>query len=339
MTVRAMWVRHLQVDQQDILEPVCSEATCAPVSALVGAGAVHWAVRLADELGRQHAEAIEGAQAGAPEITAQRLGVESAVLLVLASLYRGQAGPPYVTADGVRQIEHFVQRRLTLAEQWAHIRQGHSFITDRLMSACRAMTPVEEQGLQLQLISRVMFDFADGFAAEVGRVYEDSERRWSESVHAARAEALDRVLSGGSHDVQDTSRRLSYDIEHRHHVGLVVYRESPSDSDGALAETALQRSAGDGRSTDPDRASRPDHALGLGQLVATVDQARSHGEGRGQGHDGPGRRRGRRVPIDAPAGLGRLRGGPLPERRPPGPPPLRRREPGQAAALRPCACR
>ncbi|MFL4474498.1 PucR family transcriptional regulator [Paeniglutamicibacter sp. MACA_103] len=170
--------------------------------------------------------------------TVQRLGVESGFLKILECLYRGKAVPPFMNADGDRYIEDLIQRRIPVAQLLAQVRQGHAFVADRLMNACRDLIPSTDCAEQMQLISRVLFEYVDGLVSEVGPAFESAERTWGASVYAARAKALEGVLKGDESNMGEVSNRLAYDIAHRYHVGIAVYKESPDSSDALLVETA-----------------------------------------------------------------------------------------------------
>lgn len=237
MSERGLWVRQLRPDHDTELAPACSEATVAPIRDLIGDGAVRWAVRIADELAGLHVDET-ASRVGLTEVVTQRLGTESATLLMLARIYQGHIQAPYVTGDGAVQIQDFVHRHITLTQQWAQIRRGHAFLAEKIMEACVALVPVREQPQQLRLVSKILFEFIEGFATEVGLVYDEEQKRWAESAIVAREAALRLVLDNGDVDLEDASFRLSYDIAHRHHVGLVLSRDAAGRWDEALLDAA-----------------------------------------------------------------------------------------------------
>jgi hypothetical protein len=234
------WVRGLRVPEDQVLLPVCAEATVAPVRELVGKDAVNWIVRAAADAALNPATGSNGLLGGSSLQTVQRLGVESGFLSILECLYRGKSAPPFLNADGKRYIEDLIQRRIPLAQLLAQVRQGHAFIADRLMNACQDLVPATDCVKQLQLISRVLFEYVDGLVTEVGPAFEAAERSWGASVYAARARALERVLKGDESNMSDVSHQLAYDIAHRYHVGIAVYQETSDGSDALLVDIAQQ---------------------------------------------------------------------------------------------------
>ncbi|MFF2027555.1 PucR family transcriptional regulator, partial [Streptomyces sp. NPDC058171] len=159
-------------------------------------------------------------------------------LSMLESLYRGKPTPPFLNADGNRYIADLIQRRVPLARLLTQIRQGHAYIADQLMDACRDLLPAHEHAEELQRISRVLFEYVEGLVTEVEPAFAAAEKDWGASVYAARAKALEHLLQGDETELDDAGRRLSYDIAHRYHVGIAVYNETPDESDALLVEAA-----------------------------------------------------------------------------------------------------
>ncbi|MEV0685327.1 helix-turn-helix domain-containing protein [Nocardia sp. NPDC050378] len=204
----------------------------------MGADAVDWAVRVAAEAAQSPVTGSKGLLAGRSLTSVQRLGFEFGFLSILDSLYRGEPVPPFLNADGNKYIADLIQRRIPLTQLLAQIRQGHAYVAERLMNACRKLVPADEHAEQLQRISRVLFEYVDGLIAEVGPAFEAAEQDWGASVYAARAKALERVLDGDDSELGEVSHRLAYDIAHRHHVGIAVYQETSDESDARLVEAA-----------------------------------------------------------------------------------------------------
>ncbi|TQC42933.1 hypothetical protein EEB14_45955 [Rhodococcus sp. WS4] len=238
MKASASWVRRLRVPDGEVLMPVCTEATVAPIRELIGPDAINWAVRIAADAALNPATGSAVPRSGRSLTIAQRLGFEAGYLSILESLYRGKPVPPFLNPDANRYIADLIQRRIPLAQLLAQVRQGHAYVADQLMTACRGLVPAAELAEQLQLISRVLFEYVEGLVTEVGPAFEAAERDWSASVYAARAKALERVLQGDESNLGEASHRLAYDIAHRYHVGIVVYLESSDGSDTLLVEAA-----------------------------------------------------------------------------------------------------
>ncbi|MFC9555801.1 PucR family transcriptional regulator [Rhodococcus sp. NPDC056960] len=238
MTTSASWIRGLRVPEDEVLPPVCTEASVAPIRALVGADAVNWAVRVAADAAFEPVTGSVGLAGGHSLATVQRLGVELGCLSMLESLYRGKPTPPFLNADGNRYIADLIQRRVPLARLLTQIRQGHAYIADQLMDACRDLLPAHEHAEELQRISRVLFEYVEGLVTEVEPAFAAAEKDWGASVYAARAKALEHLLQGDETELDDAGRRLSYDIAHRYHVGIAVYNETPDESDALLVEAA-----------------------------------------------------------------------------------------------------
>lgn len=238
MTTSASWISSLRVPDDEVLPPICTEATVAPIRALVGNDAVNWVVRVAADAALKPVTESAGLRGGLPLTSLQRLGVEFGFLSILESLYRGKPTPPFLNADGNRYIADLIQRRIPLAQLLTQIRQGHAYIAEQLMNACRDLLPANEHAEQLQRISRVLFEYIEGLVTEVEPAFKLAETQWGASVYAARAKALESLLQGDETELDDAGRRLSYDIAHRYHVSIAIYNETPDESDALLVDAA-----------------------------------------------------------------------------------------------------
>jgi DNA-binding PucR family transcriptional regulator len=238
MTTSASWIGSLRVPGDEALPPACTEATVAPIRALVGDNAVNWAVRVAAEAALNPLIGPAELPGRGPLTSSQRLGVEFGFLSILESLYRGKPTPPFLNADGNRYIADLIQRRIPLARLLTQIRQGHAYIAEQLMKACQDLLPANEHAEQLQRISRVLFEYFEGLVTEVEPAFKAAETEWGASVYAARAKALESLLQGDETELDDAGRRLSYDIAHRYHVGIAISNETPDESDAHLVEAA-----------------------------------------------------------------------------------------------------
>jgi DNA-binding PucR family transcriptional regulator len=107
------------------------------------------------------------------------------------------------------------------------------------MAACRDLVALGDQPEQLQLVSRILFEYVDAFAAGVGDTYHGEERRWLASAAAARDETIRAILAGEDVDIQAASRALDYEIRNRYHLGIILHQGHTMAADA----TALHKAA------------------------------------------------------------------------------------------------
>ncbi|MGW5105925.1 PucR family transcriptional regulator [Nocardia sp. NPDC004123] len=238
-TVRGQWVRDLRVENPFEITPVCEPETIERATTQVGADAVDWAVQVGYRMA-QHAIELEpmfGWGEGAERTL--RLGTESAAIWTLVSIVAGVRHKPEVPSETQPMVRDYVQRRMPLERIWASIRLGHSWFSEYYMSACRKLVDRGEQPEQLELISRILFQFVNTFSSAVGETYHEEEQRWVTSAAAARDETVHALLNGENVDPAAASHQLRYELTHRYHLGLIFCHEGSAIPD----TTAIHRLA------------------------------------------------------------------------------------------------
>lgn len=237
--VRGDWVRELRPDPKLPTDTVCTRETVEKAAAQVGMPPVEWAIQHGREMAARVVDEMPVLGSGDSAVQAMRLGTESAAIRTLVSIDQGHVAEGGATREVVEQMREYVHRRIPLPSVWAAIRVGHSWFADYYMAACRDLVPNDEQPEQLELISRVLFDFVNPFSTGVGDAYSEEYQRWVTSANAARDEAVRALLDGEEIDLRKASHTLGYEIEHRHHVGLEFWLDEPDPHD----TTALQNLA------------------------------------------------------------------------------------------------
>ncbi|MFE4002073.1 PucR family transcriptional regulator [Nocardioides sp. YIM B13467] len=231
------WVRELRPDPNRPYDTVCSRETIEKAAAQVGTGPVEWAIQVGREMAIRVVDEMSVLGTGESAIHSMRLGTESSTIRTLVCIDAGQVAEQGATPEVVEQMRDYVHRRIPLPAVWAAIRDGHSWLADYYMAACRDLVPPDEQAVQFELISRVLFDFVNPFANGVGDAYTEEYERWVSSANAARDEAVRAVLDGDEVDLRKSSRLLSYEIEHRYHLALVMWVRDPDPHDTTALQT------------------------------------------------------------------------------------------------------
>lgn len=237
--VRGQWVRRLRNEDPEPIEPVCLPVTIEKAVSQVGQDAVDWAVRIARDIAVRAMELEPGFGGGEAALRSLRLGTESVAIGTLIGIDAGGLDDSGATPESEPMMQHYVHRRMPLERIWASIRLGHAWFAEHYMSACRDLVELGEQPAQLELISRVLFEFVNGFSRGVGETYHDEEQRWLASAAAARDETVRTLLSGADHDPRTASRTLRYDLTHQFHLGMIFCQEGT----GAVDATGLHKIA------------------------------------------------------------------------------------------------
>ena len=100
---RGTWVRDLHIDVEQRVEPVCSPQLLDPAREELGRGAVDWAIRLGRDVAARAVLNFPEFGSGAPQLATLRLGTESAAIIAMLGIDRGDGETPEIPLNaGVR---------------------------------------------------------------------------------------------------------------------------------------------------------------------------------------------------------------------------------------------
>lgn len=238
-SVMGSWVRQLKPKTGREIESALYPEHRTSAVEQVGEDPVRWATQVAYDMASRISGEMPGFGAGEAAIRTMQKGTESAAVHTLLSIDVGHIVGEITTPEVAEQMREYVHRRVPLPAIWEAIRSGHAEFADLYMSACRDLVPAEQQPAQLELISRILFQFVNPFTSGVGDAYTEQYEHWIASANAARDEMVRRVLAGDETNPDIAREKLNYTLEHRHHVALVLWQPEPDPHE----TTALQQTA------------------------------------------------------------------------------------------------
>jgi hypothetical protein len=239
MTVEGCWVLRLQPTRTDLPGPVCSPEIWQVALDRLGEEPLAWAIELAIEISERVSELLP---LGGRDRAVQMLR-PSAESFVIATLLAVLSGVP-VKPGGNREIEQsvieLIPRRVPLEQNLRAFRAGNEQLAEAYISACRRLSPPEQQAEQLAVVFSILFEFANSFHATISGFYLAEERRWLASANARRDQVVRSILAGEEISAETASQVLAYDLASSSHVGM-VFRRSPDASGDAtpLREVAV----------------------------------------------------------------------------------------------------
>lgn len=127
-----------------------------------------------------------------------------------------------------------VQRNIALNDLTRSVRLGQEEIWRWLFDRIAANSTTDEQKAALELGTNWLFGYCDLLLVNAENLFEIEREAWLRGAAAARAAAVDDIITGREGDPQRASKRLRYDIN-RHHVGVSIWRDGASDEPDALA--------------------------------------------------------------------------------------------------------
>lgn len=201
---------------QEVLRPVASQLrSCA--------------TQLADEI-------VEWYQSEVPAIVPDATAVSEQVTSVEDSLR--QVAHCIDTGDDPRRLEltpstvliarSGVQRGIPLNDLFRSVRLAHEKTWHWMFIQITTHATALEQSTALELATDYMFGYADRVLVQAEHHYEIEREAWLRGTAAARAAAVDDILSGTEADPQHASKRMRYDLN-RHHLGVRAWLDAPGD--------------------------------------------------------------------------------------------------------------
>ena len=134
------------------------------------------------------------------------------------------------------------QRNIPLNDLFRSVRLAQELTWQWLFDRITASSAAAEQPRALDLATNWLFAYVDAVLVQAERLYEIEREAWLRGAAAARAAAVDDILTEREDDPQRASKRLRYDIN-RHHVGIGTWLEATRDDQDAqttLAEALAQ---------------------------------------------------------------------------------------------------
>jgi DNA-binding PucR family transcriptional regulator len=135
-----------------------------------------------------------------------------------------------------------VQRNIPLNDLLRSARLAQEQLWQWLFDRITASSAPAEQLRALDLATNWLFAFIDAFLVQAEHLYEIEREAWLRGAAAARAAAVDDILTEREDDPHRASKRLRYDIN-RHHVGVSTWLDATRDDPDVqttLAEALAQ---------------------------------------------------------------------------------------------------
>jgi DNA-binding PucR family transcriptional regulator len=187
-------------------------------------------------------------------------------LLLIADLLERRADPysAELPQPTVALAAIGAHRNLPLSGLLRIYRIGHALGLEAIGEILRDQTEnPEDRALALELVTRWLLEYIDAATCLAEDFYARERERWVRTAAAARAEAVDAILSGAPVDSADASLRLGYVLD-RTHVAAIAWLEGDGEGEPlAILERALDELA---RTSDAERPLV--HALGEAAIAA-----------------------------------------------------------------------
>ena len=233
---RVRWVPMLGPRRSTVPEPVCSPQIIQPAIGQIGRGAVDWALEVGHELAARCVSEFPKMGSGQPAIDTIRLATELSTIQALRGFDSGSLEVERSWPEEELHTLEMVHQRVSLEQFLEAMHVGHSWLTERCMDACRQLVAPPELPDQFALVSRVLFDWVNRFASRTSRLYSEEYARWASSAAATREDTVRAILTDRAVDLNAASALLGYQLEHRHHIGVLVTQSAIDPSKPALLQ-------------------------------------------------------------------------------------------------------
>jgi DNA-binding PucR family transcriptional regulator len=168
-----------------------------------------------------------------------RRSAEGNLEMMFRSLADGRETlPGDAPSPAVDHARSLVRRGVPLVLILRAYRLGHGLVWEQFARAIGEALPAADQPQALAVSSRHMFRYIDAICDRVVAEYDAERGRWVRSATAARTDTIRAILDLAPIDSDAASRTLGYELR-RHHVGMVLWRDTEGGDLGGLEEAAV----------------------------------------------------------------------------------------------------
>lgn len=203
-----------------------------PTAAQMRASAAELAERIVSHVRAEMPEMFPDAQT-----VQEALGSTEESLRQLAQIIEVAADPRQaeLPPSTLAIFRSAVWRHVPLADYMRFYRLAQDQVWQWLFARITAVAqdPVD-LATALQLSTGWVFAFVDRAMTRASQAYEVERETWMRGAAAARAAAIEDILSDRERDGQAASRRLRYDLT-RHHIGVIAWVDHVPDKGDALS--------------------------------------------------------------------------------------------------------
>ncbi len=200
-----------------------------PIAAEMAANAPDLAHRVVERITAEQPHLVPEEQF----VEGQPAGIEASIRQLARTVEMGaDPGGLELPADTVALGRARVQQRVPLAYLIRSYRLAQDTLWEWLFGRITAATSsAAEQAAALHVATGWLFAYIDSALARTEQTYETEREAWLRTAAAARASAIDEVLSERLRDAQRAAHLLRYDVN-REHVAVNVWFESaPADGE------------------------------------------------------------------------------------------------------------
>lgn len=194
------------------------------------------ATQLATEIIERYQATVPNIMPDAAAMSEQLISVEDSLRQIAHCIETGDDPSRLeLTPSTVVIARSGVQRGIPLNDLFRSVRLAHEKTWHWTFNQITTSAPISEQPAALALVTEFFFAYADIILLEAEHHYEIERDAWLRGTAAARAAAVEDIISGTENDPQSASRRMRYDVN-RHHLGVRAWLDTPSD-DPAVQST------------------------------------------------------------------------------------------------------
>jgi PucR C-terminal helix-turn-helix domain/GGDEF-like domain len=235
------WVRKLKPRESHLPLESTSIELRTHVRAVVGDSAYRWAVELGQGLALRALDRFDDLARTRQQAAMMLRASESVALILVESLHRRDLE----ALDRVEiepLVRESVYRRVPLLELERIVREGHPWWSERMVYECAALVSVDEQLAEVNAATQLLFGLMNGILDRLRVLYASIDEELTRSPSATHREIVAEIIADPGGDHARAGHRLGYELDRRHHIGLIAWTDSDSESGAARGLTDIARS-------------------------------------------------------------------------------------------------
>ncbi|KAF0960864.1 PucR family transcriptional regulator [Rhodococcus sp. T7] len=201
------------------------------IRAVLGDGAVTWAVEVGQDIAAKILLKVPAAGDGAPLMDEIRRATTATVFRALTLVTGlGEPDTPLASAEVEEIAADFARRGMKLDDLLRTIRVGYAVLAAALLDAATRLIPPNESSAELRRISLLLFEVLDDFTGVAASAFLEEQSAWAAGVSAARLDLVTKIIAADPVDPVHAERVLGYPVAGQH-VALIAWSGPHSSHD------------------------------------------------------------------------------------------------------------
>lgn len=226
------WTLGLSGTRDEPPSPGRLHAEADRIRAILGDGAVDWALEVGDDMAMRVSQKMPVLSKGASPLEAVRIATTATALQALTQVAEiGEPGSSTLVSNQVKEISvELAGRGMELHDVMRGIRIGYAVLAEAFLDAATRLVQPDESSAELRRISALLFEELDNFADVATSAFLEEQNIWAAGVSAGRLDLITRIIDGEPVNPAHAEQVLGYQLD-KFHLALIAWTGPNSKRD------------------------------------------------------------------------------------------------------------